>query len=87
MLTAVVFPFAEERVYRGLLLETLAKKYGTAYGLLASAIVFGAAHVGVYQIGLYQTVLLGVAFGVAYLEGGLLASIAVHVAWNVLLLV
>lgn len=85
-LVAIVFPLAEERVYRGLLQDTLVKKYGTSYGLFASAVVFGVAHVGVYQIGIYQTVLLGVAFGVAYLEGGIVASIVVHALWNLVLL-
>lgn len=85
-LTAIVFPLAEERVYRGLLLDTLVKKYGTSYGLFASAIVFGVAHVPVYQVGLYQTVLLGVAFGVTYLEGGIIAAVVVHATWNLLLL-
>lgn len=85
-LTAIVFPLAEERVYRGLLLDTLVKKYGSTYGLFASAVVFGVAHVPVYQLGLYQTVLLGIAFGAAYLEGGIVASIVVHATWNLLLL-
>jgi membrane protease YdiL (CAAX protease family) len=46
--------------------------------------VFGIAHVGIYQLALYQTVLLGVAFGIAYAEGGLLAAFTVHAAWNLL---
>lgn len=85
-LTAIVLPFAEERVYRGLLMDTLVRKYGRAYGLFASAVVFGIAHVPVYQIGLYQTVLLGIAFGLSYLEGGLVAAVVVHATWNLLLL-
>jgi hypothetical protein len=85
-LTAVVFPLAEERVYRGLLQDTLVKKYGSTYGVFTAAIVFGVAHVGVYQIGVYQTVLLGIAFGLAYLEGGIVASIVVHALWNFVLL-
>jgi membrane protease YdiL (CAAX protease family) len=85
-LTAVVFPLAEERVYRGLLQDTLVRKYGTTYGLFTAAVVFGVAHVGVYQIGVYQTVLLGIAFGVAYVEGGIVASIVVHALWNLVLL-
>lgn len=85
-LTSVVFPLAEERVYRGLLQETLVRKYGTTYGLFTAAVVFGVAHVGVYQIGLYQTVLLGIAFGIAYVEGGIVASIVVHALWNFVLL-
>jgi membrane protease YdiL (CAAX protease family) len=85
-LTAVVFPLAEERIYRGLLQDTLVKKYGSTYGIFTAAIVFGVAHVGVYQIGVYQTVLLGIAFGLAYLEGGIVASIVVHALWNFVLL-
>lgn len=85
-LTAVVFPLAEERIYRGLLQDTLVRKYGTTYGLFTAAVVFGVAHVGVYQIGLYQTVLLGIAFGIAYVEGGIVASIVVHALWNFVLL-
>lgn len=85
-LTAVVFPLAEERVYRGLLQATLVRKYGTTYGVFAAAVVFGVAHVGVYQIGLYQTVLLGIAFGLAYVEGGIVAAIVVHASWNLVLL-
>ena len=83
---AVVFPLVEETVYRRLLQDTLVRRYGAAYGLFASAVVFGAAHVGVYRYGLYQTIALGLAFGVAYLEGGLAASVVVHAAWNLVLL-
>lgn len=85
-MTAVVMPLAEERVYRGLLMDVLARKYGAAYGLFASAVVFGFAHLGLYEVALYQTVLLGVAFGVAYAEGGLVAAFVVHAAWNLLVL-
>jgi membrane protease YdiL (CAAX protease family) len=85
-LTAVVFPLAEERIYRGLLQETLVRKYGTTYGVFTAAVVFGVAHVGVYQIGVYQTVLLGIAFGIAYVEGGIVAAIVVHALWNFVLL-
>ncbi|MBX3193245.1 MAG: CPBP family intramembrane metalloprotease [Labilithrix sp.] len=84
VVTTVVVPFAEERVYRGLLMNVLVRKYGMAYGLFASSLAFGVAHVGVYEIALYQTVLLGVGFGVAYAEGGIVAAFVVHAAWNLL---
>jgi membrane protease YdiL (CAAX protease family) len=77
-----IAPLVEERIYRGLLMNALVRKYGASYGLFASAVVFGVAHVGVYQLALYQTVLLGVAFGFAYAEGGVLAAFTVHAAWN-----
>lgn len=86
LMTAVVVPLAEERIYRGLLMRALVAKYGSAYGLFASAVLFGFAHVGAYEVALYQTVLLGLAFGVAYAEGGLVAAFVVHAAWNLLLI-
>ncbi|MEA2753665.1 MAG: protease family protein [Myxococcales bacterium] len=83
MMTAVM-PLAEERIYRGLLMNVLVRKYGFTYGLFASAAAFGVAHVGVYELALYQTVLLGIGFGLAYAEGGLVAAFVVHAVWNLL---
>jgi membrane protease YdiL (CAAX protease family) len=84
LMTTLVMPLAEERVYRGLLMNVLVRRYGMTYGLFASAAAFGLAHVGVYELALYQTVLLGIGFGLAYAEGGLLAAFVVHAAWNLL---
>jgi hypothetical protein len=84
MMTTAVMPLAEERIYRGLLMNVLVKKYGFTYGLFASAAAFGVAHVGVYELALYQTVLLGIGFGLAYAEGGLVAAFVVHAVWNLL---
>jgi membrane protease YdiL (CAAX protease family) len=84
VMTTLVMPLAEERVYRGLLMNVLVRRYGMTYGLFASAAAFGLAHVGVYELALYQTVLLGIGFGLAYAEGGLLAAFVVHAAWNLL---
>jgi membrane protease YdiL (CAAX protease family) len=81
-MAVAVAPLVEERIYRDLLMNALVRKYGLPYGLFASAVVFGVAHAGVYQVALYQTVMLGLAFGVAYAEGGLLAAFTVHAAWN-----
>jgi len=83
-MTSAIFPFAEERVYRGLLQDVLVRKYGRAYGVFAASLAFGVAHLGVYQIALYQTVLLGIGFGIAYVEGGLIAAFIVHATWNLL---
>jgi membrane protease YdiL (CAAX protease family) len=82
VMTSAVFPFAEERIYRGLLQDVLARKYGASYGVFAASLAFGVAHLGIYQVALYQTVLLGIGFGVAYAEGGLLAAFVVHATWN-----
>jgi membrane protease YdiL (CAAX protease family) len=84
VLTTIVFPFAEERIYRGLLQDVLVRRYGTAYGIFAAAMAFGVAHAGIYHVALYQTVLLGIGFGVAYASGGIFAAFAVHATWNVL---
>lgn len=82
VLTSTIFPFAEERVFRGLLQDVLVLRFGRAYGIFAAAVAFGVAHYGVYHVALYQTVLLGIGFGFAYAEGGLLAAIAAHAVWN-----
>ena len=84
LMTTALMPLAEERIYRGLLMNVLVRKYGMTYGLFASAVAFGFAHVGVYELGLYQTVLLGIGFGIAYAEGGLVAAFVVHAVWNLL---
>lgn len=84
VMTCVVFPFVEERVYRGLLQDVLVRKYGTVYGVVAAALSFGVAHLGIYQIALYQTVLIGIGFGVAFAEGGIVAAFVVHAIWNLL---
>ncbi len=69
LMTTCVMPLAEERIYRGLLMNVLVRRYGLTYGLFVSAAAFGFAHVGIYEIALYQTILLGIGFGLAYLEG------------------
>lgn len=84
LMTALVVPFAEERIFRGLLQEVLGRRWGLRYGIFAAAVAFGAAHLGVYEVALYQTVLLGVGFGVAYAEGGIVAAFFVHATWNVI---
>jgi membrane protease YdiL (CAAX protease family) len=84
VLSSVVFPFVEERIYRGLLQDVLGRRWGTAYGVFAASIAFGLAHLGIYEVAIYQTVLVGIGFGVAYVEGGIAAAVVVHAAWNVL---
>jgi len=84
LMTTAVMPLVEERIYRGVLMKTLVRRYGMTYGLVASAAAFGLAHVGVYELALYQTALLGIGLGIAYAEGGLVAAFVVHATWNVL---
>ena len=84
VLTVGIVPLVEEQIYRGLFMNLLTKRYGFGYGLFASSLVFGFAHYGVYEIALYQTVILGVAFGITFAEGGLVAAFVVHAVWNLL---
>ncbi len=87
VVSVAVVPLAEERIYRGVLLPVLVRRYGRAYGLFATSLAFAFAHAGVYEIAVWQTALLGFAFGIAYLEGGLVAAFATHAVWNLLQLV
>ena len=59
-----------------------ARRFGEARGIALAAFAFGLAHLGVYKIAVYQTVLLGVGFGAAYAAGGYPAAVLTHIAWN-----
>jgi membrane protease YdiL (CAAX protease family) len=85
MMTVVLVPICEERVFRGLLQRVLARRFGDGRGVGLSALAFGLAHLGVYKIAVYQTVLMGVGFGAAYAAGGFPAAALAHVVWNLLL--
>ena len=54
--------------------------------MLGGGAAFGIAHLGIYRVAIYQTFLLGIAFGVAFEEGGLMASMVTHALWNLYLL-
>jgi membrane protease YdiL (CAAX protease family) len=82
LVTALLAPLAEELVYRRLLQQTLRERLPPAPAIGISAIMFGLAHIFVYVVSNWQTMLLGVAFGLAYEEAGLAASVATHVLWN-----
>jgi membrane protease YdiL (CAAX protease family) len=86
VLNILVVPLVEERVYRGLLQRVLVARWGTTKGIALAALFFGVAHLGVYRYAAYQTVLLGVSFGAAYGEAGLVASTALHGLWNLYIL-
>jgi membrane protease YdiL (CAAX protease family) len=87
IMTVVIVPMCEERVFRGLLQRVLARRFGTARGIALAALAFGLAHLGVYKVAVYQTVLMGVGFGAAYAAGGYPAAALAHVVWNLLLVV
>ncbi|HEX7664739.1 MAG TPA: type II CAAX endopeptidase family protein [Polyangiaceae bacterium] len=86
VMTVGVSPLIEERVYRALLQRVATARFGPRGGIGVASVVFGLAHLGVYRVAVYQTILLGVSFGVAFEEGGLVASLVTHAVWNLYLL-
>ncbi len=81
-MTVLAIPFAEERIYRGVLLPVLVRRYGRAYGVFATSLGFAVLHASVYVLAGWQVAMLGFAFALAYLEGGILAAIAAHALWS-----
>lgn len=81
-MTVCVIPLAEERVFRDVLQRVLVRSFGKRRGVASAAALFGLAHLGVYGAATFDAVLLGVGFGVAYEEAGLVASTLTHALWN-----
>jgi len=82
LLTVLVVPIAEELVYRGLVQHALRRRLKRRLAIGLAALLFGLAHLVVYQNAVYQPILLGLSFGLAYERAGILASILVHMLWN-----
>lgn len=85
-MTALFGPIIEELVYRSGLQRALVPRFGPRAALVLSSVVFAGAHFGVYRAAMVQTVILGIAFGLAWAEGGILVAILVHAIWNFYLL-
>jgi membrane protease YdiL (CAAX protease family) len=85
LLTILVVPMAEELVYRGLVQQALRRRLRRRLALGLTALLFGLAHLVVYRNAIYQPVLVGLSFGLAYERAGILASILAHLLWNLLL--
>lgn len=81
-MTVLAVPLAEERIYRDLVQRVLGRELGRRRGTLAAAGLFGFAHIGVYRVAMLHAVLLGVGFGAAFEEAGLLAAVLTHAIWN-----
>jgi uncharacterized protein len=74
-------PFVEELFFRGLLLRSLDRRFGTPAAVLGSALVFGLAHFELLQ--LPALILFGVILAVmAERTGRLGPGIAAHAAFN-----
>jgi membrane protease YdiL (CAAX protease family) len=75
----------EELLFRAILLRILARAFGNGWGLVLSAVLFGAAHLGhVSWIACLAVILRGgLVTGVLYMATGRLwMSIGLHTAWD-----
>jgi membrane protease YdiL (CAAX protease family) len=78
LVAVVVAPIVEELVFRGVVLRSLAARWGTNAGIVASALVFGILHVGAFG-----AVAFGIVMALVYLRTRtLLVPIACHVLHN-----
>lgn len=81
LLLVFVAPFAEEVIYRGVLLSALSNRWGTAAGLAVSSAVFSAAHLSLF--GLVPLLVAGGLFGWLFIRSrSLRVAIVAHVAYN-----
>lgn len=81
LIIVFVAPFAEEIVFRGVLLSALRARWGTLIGIGGSAVVFSALHASVY--GLLPLLVLSVVLGVLFVRSrSLWVSMLAHSAFN-----
>ena len=81
-LTAVVLaPLFEETIFRGALLPVLAKRWGTAGGVVLSALLFAMAHISIGELAPLTVLGIGLAL-VRVSTGRLLPSVLMHALWN-----
>ncbi len=76
----------EETLFRGYILQTLFRSNHIILGILFTSVLFALVHSNnpnVSQIGLFNTVLAGIWFGVAYLKTrSLWLAFGLHLSWN-----
>ena len=79
----IVGPFAEEVLFRGLILGGLSRTCNKWLAIIASAIVFGVVHG--HPIGIIYATCLGLLLGWIYLKTGSLISVTLfHIIYNLL---
>jgi membrane protease YdiL (CAAX protease family) len=79
--------FAEEALFRGFLQASLARwlggRAGGAWATIGLAsLAFGIAHYAAGPLMVFFASIAGVAYGLAYRHGGLLASVSAHFGFN-----
>lgn len=81
LMVAVGAPIAEEIFFRGLLLRALEKRFGTAWAVAGSSVVFGATHFQVLQFPALTAA--GVVFALLAVRTDRLGpAIVAHMAFN-----
>ena len=77
----VIAPIVEELFFRGLLLDTMKRRWGTAAAVVGSSVFFGATHFQLLQFA--GLTLAGLVFAAAVVWTGRLGTaIAVHAGFN-----
>ena len=86
ILAAVLAPVLEEMLFRGLILRSFLRQYPRWPAIAGSALIFGAAHMNLYQ--LVVATLLGLVLGWLYERSkSLIPCITLHAAYNSTLVV
>ncbi len=76
----IIGPVFEELIFRGVLLEAL-RKYGNAFGIIASSIMFGLAHANYIQF--IPAMIIGTVWAyTAVKTGSLIPSMVLHIINN-----
>ena len=80
--TAVILaPLFEEIIFRGALLPVLARRLGSSWGVLLSALLFAMAHISLGELA--PLTVLGIGLALVRLSSGrLLPSVLMHGLWN-----
>ncbi|WP_406676704.1 CPBP family intramembrane glutamic endopeptidase [Moorella sp. ACPs] len=84
-LGAFVAPVSEELYFRGFLFPALKNRYGFAWGLVGSALIFAFLHLDLVR---FLPLALG-GIGLAYLyerTGNILTAIVAHATWNTIMI-
>jgi len=81
VVVSVCAPIWEEAIFRGFLLPSLAKWLPLSGAVLASSLIFAAAHFSLQRFA--PLLLLGIIFGTLFVRSrNLVSSVALHSLWN-----
>jgi len=82
LLVCVLAPVVEEMLFRGLILRGFLARYAQWPAILASALLFGASHLNIYQFAV--GLMIGIPLGWLYARTrSLIPCIALHAGYNV----